>query len=725
MADLDLDRSIQAIREAYDRIAQTNQKTEAELQALRISNIQKLAEEMKKEAKENEDYINNRRLQLQKDYFKAARRLGLDASVAVSDEEWKQKEKQLRKEIELKKGEDKKAAEKDLKDKIEAHKKFVKEKEKIDKKSSKRLAEEALKEYTDNGGKLFSRKAMEGIEAALKEMGLSGDELESATKAAKSELKKDRLDKLAKELSNFTQKFDSTINDVASHSLSINTRLQGWTERSNDYLSGGYWGTLQDNLAGVIGGSPLIKQSEAMNNLASMVNSGIAFNVEQRAFLETAKTYIADTFSATNETLLRLVRLQQEDTTAARLGMESALTSFLNNMYETSEYMQQTAQSIKSTIEEASALMTAQDAVSFEYQVQKWLGSLYSVGFSSSGVQSIAGALAGLSSGNISSISDGGIGNLLVMAANRANLSVAEILAEGLDESNTNLLLQAVVEYLGEIYEETKGSNVVAQQLAGIFNLTASDLKAAANLSSSVGIISKDGLGYTDALSQLTKMAESAYSRTTMGQMLANIKDNLIYGTASTLATNPVLYGIYSVASMVKELFGGGNIPFISAMGTGVDLATNISDLLMFGALGGGLLGNIGSFASGLVTGGDLSKMLTALGIGGEVKVQRGTGEGLLTTNQIRTQLSNSGFVGNSDSSDVQTKTLDDAYSSTDEQMVEAMDSSTETKLSTVDEHIVSIYNLLSDVITGVSYFHVGFDSVYTFPGVDTNNIPL
>jgi hypothetical protein len=69
--------------------------------------------------------------------------------------------------------------------------------------------------------------------------------------------------------------------------------------------------------------------------------------------------------------LLKLVRIQQADTTAARLGMESALTSFLNEMYETTEYMQGIASDIRAQIYEASALMGAKEATEFEFQVQK------------------------------------------------------------------------------------------------------------------------------------------------------------------------------------------------------------------------------------------------------------------------------------------------------------------------------------------------------------------
>ncbi|MBO7078470.1 MAG: hypothetical protein J6W64_01510 [Bacilli bacterium] len=102
-----------------------------------------------------------------------------------------------------------------------------------------------------------------------------------------------------------------------------------------------------------------------------MVRSGVAFNVEERAFLQTVKSKIADTFDANDGVLRRLIRIQEQDSTAARLGMESALTSFLNNMYETTEYMSEVASGIKHSIEEASALMGVTNAVEFEYQLQK------------------------------------------------------------------------------------------------------------------------------------------------------------------------------------------------------------------------------------------------------------------------------------------------------------------------------------------------------------------
>lgn len=128
---------------------------------------------------------------------------------------------------------------------------------------------------------------------------------------------------------------------------------------------------MSKDITGVAGVSPLVKQESIVKNLQTMVDKGISFNVEQRAFLETVKEKIATTFDANNGTLLRLVRIQQADSTAARLGMESMMTTFLNGMYENTEYLKDVATSVKSSLEESMAMMSAVDAVGFEYQVQK------------------------------------------------------------------------------------------------------------------------------------------------------------------------------------------------------------------------------------------------------------------------------------------------------------------------------------------------------------------
>ena len=287
-------------------------------------------------------------------------------------------------------------------------------------------------------------------------------------------------------LSDLAKKLENQIDTVGSKKALVDTRMQGSGHKTGSWLSpysNSYWENINDKINGVAGVSPFITQEAVVSNLEMLVKKGIAYNVEQRAFLQTMSDKIANTFNAADGTLLRLIRIQQQDSTAGRLGMESALNAFLNNMYETSEYLTDLAEGIRSSLEEAQALTGAAEAAELEWQVQKWLGSLYSVGVSNKGVSGIADALGKIIAGDISGITSGGSGNLVIMAANQAGLSIADILAEGLDSSGTNLLLRAMVDYLGKIYDSATDSRVVQQQIASVYGLTASDLKALKNLS--------------------------------------------------------------------------------------------------------------------------------------------------------------------------------------------------------------------------------------------------
>lgn len=173
---------------------------------------------------------------------------------------------------------------------------------------------------------------------------------------------------VGKKFASFTNKLNSDIEAIGGMLGVVDTRLQG----SKQATSGGsYWRRMSDSISAATSTSNLISQSAVVNSVKEMINQGISFNVDQRAALAVMSESIASTFNATDGTLLRLIRIQEQDSTAARLGMESALTSFLNNMYETTEYMGSIADGIRANLETATALMTATDAVAFEYQVQK------------------------------------------------------------------------------------------------------------------------------------------------------------------------------------------------------------------------------------------------------------------------------------------------------------------------------------------------------------------
>lgn len=165
---------------------------------------------------------------------------------------------------------------------------------------------------------------------------------------------------------------------------------------------------------------------------------------------------------------------------------------------------------------------------------------------------------------------------------------------------------------------------------------------------------------------------------------------------------------------MLDDVAGGIQLPAFSVMGNMVDLDTSVADLMRVGAVSAGLLSGVGKMIGGLArgSGGGFSGsgMLKAFGVSSGISaVSRGNGEGLLTTATMDTSASGE-YIGNEDSSDVQNKTMGDAQESGNKQLAEAQEETNETKLSTVDEHIMSIYNLLSDVVAGTSSLQVKID---------------
>ena len=713
---IELNLAIRALQERTE----AEQKAANDLLGLQISNAQRLyniqQEYLNRETKERleaEQYINERLIKMG---FKTA------AITAKSlEERLKDIDKQEKADLKGKRGG---AAVKIRKEYAIKRKKEIEFQKEVDKATEIRRKEEdkytknkvkeqkqAAQSFYKNLGDVWTANSAD-VKEELMARGISAEDADKAIRSAKAQATLNAITGFAKQL-------EGTINNIGSAKSEIDTRLQG---SKNWNIAGSYWELMSKDIVRNVGMNPLVKQADVVDNLKTLVGKGIAFNVEQRAFIDTISDKIANTFNAADGALLKLVRIQQADTTAARLGMESALTAFLNNMYETTEYMTDAADAIRASIYEASALMGAAESTAFEYQVQKWMGSLYSAGFSNT--EGLAGALGKLAAGDISGIDNGGYGNLLIMAANRANLSIAEILADGLDDSETNQLMKAMVEYLGEIYDETKNSKVVAQQFANVYGLTASDLKAAANLSRDTGNISRNNLSYGGMLGQLALMASTAMIRTSTGEMMTNLFENLKYGISQNMATNPALYASYTIASMLDDTTGGIAIPTIGAWaagtGTEVDLETTVADLIRVGSLGAGLLGGIGTMMTGLGSYGGMLGSLAGFGISSllsPAKLNRGTGVNALSIFS-GTSTSSSGFVGNSDSSDVQNKAIGDASESAEQTAEAKQDEQQDTKLSTVDEHVVQIYELLNSVINGLDSIKVDMGDVATWRDV-------
>lgn len=513
------------------------------------------------------------------------------------------------------------------------------------------------------------------------------------------------LDKGIKSISDYAAKLESQVDEIGSYKGDIDTRLRG---SSNETYNGSYWDQLVKDMTSIGAINPYYKQADFAANIRELVDSGIAFDLEQRAFLMTISDKIATTFKATDGTLMRLVRIQQQDSTAGRLGMEAALNAFLNNMYENTEYLKTVADGVRGSLEEMQALMEGAEATEVEYQVQKWLGSLYSVGMSQNAVNSISNALGQIAAGQIEGLTSGGAGNLLVMAANDAGLSIADILTDGINASDTNKLLQASVNYLAQLADSAKDNKVVQQQLAEVFGVKASDLRAASNLvlPGSVNSIFDYSTGstYEDMIAQLLGLAGSMGSRTSIAQQMTNIWENVQYSLAGSMASSPIAYFIYKVASALDSTTGGISIPAISVMGNMVDLETTVADLLRVGALSGSILGSIGDLASGLSNSFNGQAMLAELGITKESGL-RVTPRGVSASESGGASLSESGgyvgMVGNTASSDVQAATMQSANDTKKQAMIEAQEEAEANQIDILNNTVLKIYELLDEVVNG------------------------
>ena len=502
-------------------------------------------------------------------------------------------------------------------------------------------------------------------------------------------------------MANLAQQLMNQADRVGEKQAVIDTRLQGSTV--NDKNLGSYWKQLARDMNKLGAVNPFFKQEDFANNIEALVNRGISFDIKQRAFLMTIQEKIANTFDVADGTLLRLIRIQQQDTTAGRLGMESALNSFLNSMYETSEYLTDVAASVRGSLEEMQALMEGTAGTELEFQVQKWMGSLYSVGMSQEAVQSIAQTFGQIASGDVSGLTGNGTGNLLIMAANEAGKSIADILQDGLDAKETNELMQAMVNYLAEIAETSSDSRVVQQQLANVYGMKASDLRAATNLASSIKEVSKQDLTYGGMIGQLEDMAKSMILRTSTGEMLSNIWGNVQYTMATQMSNDPVLYLLPKVATLLEDYAGGIDLPFLNVMGFGVDLNTSVAQLMNVAAMSGSILGALGPMMSGLANL-STSNLLRSAGIDTKNSkvpvIARGTVSSL--QNIGGQGLSESGHVGNASGDDVKNATLQDAEDSKKKQMVEAKEEeSSDDVVIRSQQAVIDIYNLLEEVAHG------------------------
>ena len=450
---------------------------------------------------------------------------------------------------------------------------------------------------------------------------------------------------------------DEYLDIYTKYMSSINARIQG-AYAGVDYTD------LEKVIRNNTAGSPFVKYGDALENLNSLVEAGTAVNLTQRAFLATISDKIATTFDATDSTLLRLIRLQQNDTTAARLGMEAELTKLFNYYFSDTSYLSEAFDNVAGAMTDLASQLGATGSVEFDYIVQKWLGSLGSVGVDSGTLTNIASAINALGTGQIDAI-DESMQNLLVLASNRVGKDYGEMLIEGINASDVNDLLYGVIDLVQDTV--SGANNVVKAQYAKLFGLSVADINAFSNISDEViSQLYKSGMTYNDTLISLDQQLGQVGNRMHLSEKINNVFDNVLAVTGTSIASSAGLFGTYKAFDLLESITGGIHIPTITVLGSGITLPDSIEGMVKAGITGIGtaisLISAVGNWASGS----GLNKTRW-VGSWDENKNAKGSYTGFTSMNELSTSKSSSGIVSNTNESGMQQSVYDEQKDSAEE----------------------------------------------------------
>lgn len=485
----------------------------------------------------------------------------------------------------------------------EAQAKYDKARAEGDKKGAKEAKKELRKEQKDQAVGEVLNDSFKDLKRQMEE-GTAVSE--AAAKNTETALKS-----VGKAITEGLNAINNAISAYAKHQTAINARLNGVSSYSKIATS-----------LSLIAYSPLLKAEDLYANVADLAGQGIATNIEQRALLMTVKDGIATTFDATSDSLKRIIRIQQNDSTAARMGLEAYLTEFLNVYVENTEYLQSTFDNVASSLLEASAMLKYNTSdvgasLEFEYQVQKWLGTLTGLGLSDQAAQAIASAIGQLGSGDVEGLTSNDVNNLLLMGANKSGkVSYTDLLSQGVTADDVNNLMQGIVSYMQDI--ANFDNNIVRNQLAKTFGLSVSDVLSSKNISDHVlSEVVGDALSYEGMYTALADGFDALPARLGISNILDNLLSNLTYQTGANIAANPALFALWKITDLIKVATNGQDIavPFISAMGNGFDLNTGVANLMQMAIAGTGLLVGIPGIIAGLASAVNGSSLMTFAGI--------------------------------------------------------------------------------------------------------------
>lgn len=378
-------------------------------------------------------------------------------------------------------------------------------------------------------------------------------------KRVNEEKRQENLGKMmAKAFTTFNDGVKSVMDKFMATQASMSYNLTG---------TGKTLGDVTDKLNSALNGRGIVRQEKVYEKLNALITSGIVFNAEQRAYLAAISEDFGLGFEVQSASLTRLINLQREDLTINRMAIQDSLKTFLNQNYQTSQYIKEGFQSVSDALLEAQSFMTSESAIQLESTVQKWIGSLSSLGLSGETSSSLAKAIGNLGSGNISALAGDKMQTLLILGATRSGDDYAEMLTSGVTAKTADSLLGGVVKYLTEV--AGRESNVVKSAFTDILGISFSDLRAIANMaftrSYPMGSLDTSGSNF------LSRISDSIYLTT----QLSNVLENLKWSAGTDIASSPAKYltlkGTELISNMVGDILKGTTAT-ISFFGNGMEL---------------------------------------------------------------------------------------------------------------------------------------------------------
>lgn len=408
---------------------------------------------------------------------------------------------------------------------------------------------------------------------------------------------------------------DSAAGVLANNVGRINAALEGTGKT--------YKNSIESAVEG-LGLNRFVKQTEYLSQIANLTTRGIAFNVEQRALLETIKDKTISSFSSVEGSLLRLVRLKQQDVTAQQYGLEVALRNTLNKVFKDSTYLQDLYDSISSAITDAVIISGKGDIIEYGSVAQTWMGAMYESGIDSSTVNKFANAINYLGSGNVQGLaSDSEMQRLVLLSMDTIGMDYADILQQGLSSSDITDLMKAIVDYLVQISNNTKNNNVLTSSYTQLFGMSMADLQGFKNLQGKMNSLAYVNSSNVASVVEHELALYQSDERVLVNEQIENIFDNAKFAFGSEIAGDASSYLSWKMSNLVVDIveqvvgngFMGSNIigkaatKAIGGIGVG-------AELVLFANIFKGLLSTLEEFPAIFESGknGRLQDLITVSG---------------------------------------------------------------------------------------------------------------